>query len=145
MRIFACNRMALIVGLFAFAMLFMAGCGSGGLPQADVSGKVTFQGEPVPGVLVSFTPERGPGASGKTDAQGNYTLSTKKTGDGAVVGHHIVAISQPRQGMILEKGKPPQVAPPPKMVIPPKYANAQTSGLTAEVKVGDNTLDFKLD
>jgi len=124
--------------------LVLAGCGSGGLPQADVSGKVTFQGNPVPNVLVSFTPERGPGASGKTDAQGNYTLMTKNPGDGAVIGKHAVTISQPKRGMILEKGQPPRMAPPPKMVIPPKYANVQTSGLTADVKSGDNPLDFEL-
>lgn len=137
------NRLAAIC-LFAFTMLVFAGCGSGGLPQADVSGKVTFRGNPIPNVLVSFTPERGPGASGKTDAEGNYSLSTSKPGDGAVIGQHTVTVSQPQQGMILEKGKPPRMAPPPKMVIPPKFASTESSGLTASVKAGDNSIDFEL-
>ena len=132
------------MAIVAFVALFTAGCGPGGLPQADVSGKVTFQGNPIPGVLVSFTPEKGPGASGKTDAEGKYALMTKKPGDGAVIGNHVVTISQPVQGMILEKGKPPRMAPPPKILIPPKFAAATTSGLTAEVKDDDNTINFEL-
>lgn len=133
-----------LLGIVLFVVLFEVGCGPSGLPQADVSGKVTFQGNPVADVLVSFIPEKGPGASGKTDAEGNYTLMTKKPGDGAVVGKHVVTISQPVQGMILEKGKPPRMVPPPKLTIPPKFADATTSGLIAEVKDGGNTINFEL-
>lgn len=56
----------------------------------------------------------------------------------------IVIIKQHQQGMILEKGKPPRMAQPPKMIIPSMYANAATSGLTSDMEAGDNTLDFEL-
>ena len=132
------------IGLFAVAAVAVSGCGPAGLPQAEVSGKVTFQGQPVADVLVTFTPERGPGALGKTDADGNYSLMTKKPGDGAVIGRHVVSIKQQSQGMILEKGQPPRMAPPPKVVIPPKFAENASSGLSADVKDEENVINFDL-
>jgi hypothetical protein len=66
-----------------------------------VTGTVTHNGNPVPGIVVSFVPQAATysGVStGETDEQGRYTLTVFKTGQsGAVAGMHKVWISLPRK------------------------------------------------
>lgn len=83
-------------------VILFAGCGSGEFQLAPVSGIVTMDGVPVEGVEVVFAPmeskgkiEVGPASTGKTDAEGKYTLNTVKGQVGAVVTNHIVSIGYP--------------------------------------------------
>ncbi|MFO7906637.1 MAG: carboxypeptidase-like regulatory domain-containing protein [Planctomycetota bacterium] len=69
------------------------GCGPGGPELGKVSGKVTMDGEPLDNALVTFSPvEGGRSSSGKTDENGNYTLSFADR-TGAVVGTHKVSVT----------------------------------------------------
>ena len=73
------------------ALLFAAG-GCGNPEMGHVSGRITNGGKPVARVNVMFyTPNR-PVARAVTDADGRYTLSTRRLGDGAYAGRHKVAI-----------------------------------------------------
>jgi len=80
---------ALLVGV--------AGCGSATV--APVSGKVTLDGKPLAHAMVSFTPDSGdknpgPPSTGKTDADGNFSLELANgKGKGAMVGKHKVSIT----------------------------------------------------
>lgn len=68
------------------------GCGSGGPDLGEVSGTVTMDGEPLDNALVTFTPvEGGRSSTGKTDENGNYTLSFADR-TGALVGTHEVSV-----------------------------------------------------
>ena len=122
-------------------LLIVAGCAKPGTdPTVKVTGTVTYKGTPVSGASVGFFPEKGRPGSGTTDAQGKFTLSTFRRGDGAVPGLHKVTIADvvetPKKGTPeAEKWQPP----PPRF--PAKYADAKKSGLTAEVKQGDKN-DF---
>jgi len=131
-----------------------------------VSGTVTQGGNPVEGVAVSFISEGGgPGAVGVTDASGKYTLTTTKQGDGAVAGKYKVTLAKYQGGSgsavvdasqaaadldnlndypadYKENAPPSEVS---KNILPTKYADPSSSGLTADVVEGDNTHDFKLD
>ncbi|MCA8999098.1 MAG: hypothetical protein KDA80_19005 [Planctomycetaceae bacterium] len=79
------------------------GCSGGGdFPVAKTTGTVTCGGQPVPHVLVMFTPVRkGKEAySGKTghayaNEQGEFAVSTYGNGDGAVIGNHGVKVDGP--------------------------------------------------
>jgi hypothetical protein len=67
------RRLAFILGIFTCC----AGCGSGG--GVDVSGIVTLDGQPLPGVHLTFDqpelpPNKNIGYVGQTDAEGRYTL-----------------------------------------------------------------------
>jgi hypothetical protein len=71
--------------------------GCGGRDLAAVEGQVTFDGHPVKGGALVFSPipageEREPGKSATGDIQpdGSYRLSTYRIHDGAVVGRHRV-------------------------------------------------------
>jgi hypothetical protein len=115
--------------LAGMALLFgMIGCGGSGYGQ--VEGKITFKGQPLAGMAVMFVPERGPAAAGLIADDGTYHLITKRPGDGALVGRCKVAIVSP------DENKPLPIAK--------KYINPETSGLTAEVKEGNNVVNFDI-
>ena len=67
-------------------MLLVLAGGCGNPEMGRVSGRITNGGKPVAGVEVMFyTPSR-PVARAFTDADGRYTLSTRRLGDGAYAG-----------------------------------------------------------
>ena len=123
--------------LFGLA-LGLCGCGGGGedIPElGTVSGAVTLDGKPLPGVMVVFQPqgaEAGRASMGKTDEQGRYVLTYNTELDGAAVGNHKVRVTTPT-----EHPTPGFVDP-----IPAKY-NTNTQ-LTKEVKPGEQTIDLTL-
>jgi len=126
--------------LLCFGLLFMlvAGCSDGLPPLGKVSGQVTLDGRPLPGADVSFVPAKGIQSYGCTDAQGRYQLSfagPKGRGAGALLGRHRVMISTGNPQAGNEAGPRPPI-------LPPCY-NTQST-LTAEVKPGQNQLDFQL-
>lgn len=73
--------------LSAGVVVALGGCGSKGIPVAPTEGVVLLEGKPAAGVSVVF---RQNGltlvASGKTDAEGRFQLSTYGEFDGAPVG-----------------------------------------------------------
>lgn len=81
------------------AVLLVAGCGPNTGNLAPMSGKLTIDGEPAPGVEIVFSPQPvegnsnvGPYSFGTTDAEGNYELKTRYGETGAIVGKHIVTL-----------------------------------------------------
>ncbi len=130
----------------AAALVVAVGCGKAGTaPTVKVTGTVTHNGQPVEGASVAFIPETGRPASGTTDASGRFTLSTFKSGDGAVPGPHKVAITEASSDQ-------PEVEPDyslpdaTKSRFPARYADPKTSGFTATVEEGkenDFTFDMK--
>lgn len=140
--------------LFASLVLglgMLAGCESSGPTTIEVRGTVTFQGRPLEGGSITFQPinvsDGGPmrPAVGDIEADGTYTLTTFKKGDGVPPGEYAVAITS----LI---GAPPasewEEAPPKRESrIPLKFNQADTSGLTASVPEnsrGTLTIDFPL-
>lgn len=146
----------------SIACLLLAGCGGAAKPKVPVykaSGKVLFNGQPVVGADVTFIcAEANKSAFGRTNEEGIFKLTTYSANDGAVEGQHKVAIVQ-----IPPSEAPKELAPtdsdayvPPEQdqstapvkvesVLPLKFGDANTSGLTAEVKKdGDNEFEFNL-
>jgi hypothetical protein len=131
--------------LVAVLGLSLAGCGGGHPATAGVEGKVLYRGKPLEFGAVMFQPAAGPPASGQIQRDGTFRLSTYGSNDGAVLGAHKVSVS------CLESQSP--TAPPPdpnvepglgKPLIPAKYLNPETSGLTAEVKASNTPFLFEL-
>ena len=126
--------------LLSVALVFVAvGCGSSGdRPElGNVSGTVTLDGEPLVGVLVLFGPENGRTSTAMTDEQGHYTLQYLADVQGAKIGPHKVVIKT-----YLEDESDPEAIAAFVEKVPAKY-NTNTE-LTAEVKEGDNTINFDL-
>lgn len=121
----------------ALLTVFAVGCGGGAFQTVPVDGLLTCEGKPVANVLVTFTPKGGEGvdpnnpgksAVGKTDAEGRFTLTTYKIGDGAIVGQHTVRVDREYDP---EAGSDQ-----------PEFA---CSGKTTEVTVEANTSEVKIE
>ena len=82
-----------------FVGLLAAGCTGGGPKLVPVTGKVTMNGKALKNAKVDFHPDpdmgnTGPGSSGTTDENGEFTLvCSQGSKPGAVVGHHRVIVT----------------------------------------------------
>jgi hypothetical protein len=127
----------------------MAGCGNSHAPQqADVSGKVLFQGNPLPGGKVTFTAVKGGFSSiGIIDENGAYQIK-------APVGEVQISVTN---RMLEQKSGPKGFARLGKaqggeqqtvkgrfVQIPPQYEDPSKSGLTYTVTRGSQTHDIEL-
>ena len=133
----------------AVAVLAIAGCsGVKTPPVGQVGGVVTLDGQPLTKGQVQFVPDSSKGTKGRMavgliGADGRFQLTAFKPGDGALVGFHKVVIICEEDMPAFDPKSPP---PPPKSLIPVRYTNANTSGLTAEVKsAGKNDFTFALE
>lgn len=127
------------------------------LDAVPVSGTVTLDGAPVEGASVVFAPTSGAGmaASGITDSNGRYELTTQNPGDGAVEGSYMVMISKTEGGDTVDDAVKPgmsdeeatqaameahvasgEAEPEVKELLPAMYKDPAASGFTAEVAKG---------
>lgn len=136
------HKSALMVVVLNLFVISLVGCGRVDGPQvADVSGTVTLDGQPLPGVNIQFAPD-GPGGSpsfGGTNQNGQYRLLFSPTKAGAMLGKHRVEITAretPRDedGELLLNVK--------QVKLPKKYT--KPGALTAEVQPGSNVINFDL-
>jgi len=139
----------------------LSGCGGEKLnrpPVFKVTGKVTLQGKPVPNADVTFIhKESNRAAFGKTNAEGEYKLTTFNANDGAVAGKHDISVvdippvaSTPAIASVdSAEYQPPKIGedtmPKPKSSLPQRYADVATSGLFGVVNEdGENVVDLEL-
>ena len=155
-------RGRVIVCSMMFVVHSLLGCGGEAgppIPIYPVSGKLTYQGQPVVGADITFhNQEADRSAFGRTDDQGEYQLTTFSSNDGAVPGKSVVTITKfepppvasPVAAMESEHYVPPGMGqstdpPRPKSSFPEKFGDAQTSGLIGVVNAdGPNTINFDL-
>ncbi len=96
-------------------------------------------------------------ATGKTDEQGRFKLTTFKAEDGALPGEHTVTVTAivpviPKsgsgsgagggepEGFVADTGGEPEI----KWFAPQKYSSRETSGLSATVGGGQDDFTFEL-
>jgi hypothetical protein len=110
------------------SLLTAVGCGG---PTVKVKGRVTLDGQPVPGATIQFVsigPECHP-AVGHTDGEGNFDLSSYKEHDGAWRGEYKVLVAKKE---VIKDAPPPQPtnpdAPPTPQSKMPAQAMAKSFG-----------------
>lgn len=132
----------------AILLLTLSGCGGvGDQPQLGlVTGSVMLDNEPVSGITVTFLPDNGRPATGKTDGNGDYELLYIRNTPGCKVGHNRVEIGYGEgedEGVEMEGDNVEQTpVKTGKKSIPARY-NAE-SELEADVKPGENVFNFDL-
>lgn len=144
---FLCRRLG---PLLIFLALFALGCGGGssGPKLQPVTGNVTFKGKKLPGALVAFYPietTTGNGGTGKTDADGKYTITYRRGGEGLPAGKYKVTVSK----RIMPDGTEPakDVQPmdsPAKETIPAQYSNEEGTILVKTVSEGGGAIALEL-
>lgn len=162
-------------GLSAAAIIIAAtlssGCGGGGAeggkPVFPTSGTVKMAGVPLAGATVIFAPTEAkqPTAMGKTDQDGNFSLTTYQYQDGAAAGRFKVVVTK----VIAQSNEPADAGggddheaaegdasaahsaasgagAAETNMVPPQYTTSSSTPLTAEVESkGDNAFDFVLE
>ena len=125
-------------------LTLVAGCGRSGA-VVPVQGRVLLDGKPVAGAAVLFEPTSGGvPATGTTDSEGKFSLTTTGQGPGAAVGAHNVSVSKQtfaQPGRKVEEGEIVAM----KSETPVKYASPATSGLTVEVTKGMAPVELRLE
>ena len=93
------NQRVVRCALFLLISVSALGCNDG-FDTAEVSGRITFQGEPLVGASVATQPiatggrNPGPGSFGETDTEGRFRLELVKPAKlGAMIGEHRVLIT----------------------------------------------------
>lgn len=147
-------------GVAWFSMvLAIAGCGGGdtkGPDLAEAKGVVTYKGKPLEGAVVQFLVEDAPIATGTTNEKGEFVMTTGGR-KGAPIGTAKVTVTKEAASysssantnmtpdqmrkMQMERGMGKATATP-KDLIPRKYADPATSGLTAEVSEDASKNEF---
>jgi hypothetical protein len=137
------SRSAWLAATPLLLLLLAAGCSRETAPQAVVRGKIWYRGVALRSGTVVFTPDAargttGPLACAELQSDGSYVLRTGQT-LGVVAGWHRVTV------LSLESGTRAAAAPP-RLLLPEKYCDPELSGLTCEVKAGqENTVNFNLE
>ncbi len=139
------------VGLMAalgLTMIGFGGCGGAAgvasLLHHPVKGKVLLaDGKPLTDGQVVFVSSKGEDFFGHIEPDGSFTMKTPAA-EGLPEGNYVVRLEAAIQGAGQAKGKP-ATKKGASLPFPMKYADETTSGLTATIKPGDNTLEpFKL-
>jgi len=136
--------------------LVLAGCGDG-MNLKPATGTITYNGKPVDGAAVSFLSEKGVVATGSTDSEGKFTISTNGK-PGASVGKHKVSVSKtqsavggmpanptPQDMIEMQKKAGKSSATPSKPALPVKYSTPQSTDLTADVTTDASKNVFSFD
>ena len=147
-------RQSVVAGKFGLVQFLvvacLAGCSGGGnIDTLDVSGTVTYNGQPVPNVAVTFNPDgEGWPATGRTDDQGQFvSLTTRETGDGIAEGSYTVTLSQITDASTGEISSADAYAPTAgaNLPFPTKYLNTAESDLKVTVDAdSEKTLTLDL-
>ena len=109
-------------------LVLIAGCDSGP-PLGEVSGRITYEGEPIEKATITFSHSSGKSAFARTDADGQYELTFSDGRNGALLGENVIAIETGRAGTDAEGNfvEYPET-------LPAKY-HAE-SEMTREIKAG---------
>ena len=144
--------------LFLAFTIAAAGCGAEREakptdPQASVSGTVTYNGENVTpdSSIVFFCTVKNATAAGQVDSLGKFSLKPGVSSIGIPAGRYQVMVRAPDppapalgtkeyEGFMSGKTKRPE----PAKDVPAVLGAFDTSGVSVEVKVGENNFDFDL-
>lgn len=152
------RRFTLVKPLFVLVIIAtLFGCSSNEHPELrPVSGTVTYNGEPLDDAIVAFYNENSSRlASGHTDSEGRFFLTSYEQNDGAIPGDHTVMVTKAE--MIDEEETPalstdealdaePQEKSAVRLLVPEKYTLVETTPLVISVSEdGPNEVTIKLE
>jgi hypothetical protein len=134
----------------------MTGCGDDLGPTGTLSGRLTYNSEPLPPkhAIVFYDLTRGYIYKGDTDTEGNFVLFSDDHGEKVPIGEYSIMVRPPVSGGDIDPSdftaeqleENPSIADGEmgEVTYPMKYNAIATSGLTFTVKEGENTFDLDM-
>jgi hypothetical protein len=125
----------------------LAGCGSGLVPAEGI---VLLDGKPVAGATITFMPQaEGRPASARSGPDGRFAASLPGGPPGVSPGDYRVVVMLLKQEVLGAGGGDAETAsggggPPVEYLVPRRYGDPETSGLTAALAKGSRDLRFEL-
>ncbi|HMO35103.1 MAG TPA: carboxypeptidase-like regulatory domain-containing protein [Gemmatales bacterium] len=131
--------MQYLLSVVLLSLFTCLGCSPAGDYHA-VKGRVIFRDrQPVKGAMIEFVATDGTTARAKTDQHGKFELATGNI-KGVRAGYYRVAIIHM---IVIDGAAKHSQAHHARLVVHPKYAKCETSGLTRDVQPGTN--DFTIE
>lgn len=118
----------------ALCLLLLVGCSDGRPTRVPVAGRVLIDGQPLTTGFIRVVPANGRAATGTIDKQGRFRSTTFEQGDGCVLGTHPVEI------IAFESISDIEIL----WLVPKKYHQANTSGLTVTIDGPTDDLTIEL-
>jgi hypothetical protein len=149
MTSFRMTRRVAVCTCLSFVVLL--GCNSSG--TTPVEGQVLLDGNPLPNVSIQFVPQgTGQDATGATDAEGKFAMSTNEPSDGVMPGSYKVVITPrlttpPQQFASADEAmRAAAVAKPVALnsEFPQKYTRVDQTPLTIDVPLKERKTVFEL-
>ncbi len=136
--------MAWMLGLLLAVFFLVPGCGTKDANRGAIHGEVKLDGQPIEQGSITFTPTGGTKGTvtGGQIEKGRYQLSAA---NGPAIGQNIVEIrAMQKTGRMIPQGfgATGEMIEEQVDVVAPQFNSAST--LEAEVKPGDNTVDFNV-
>ncbi len=125
---------------FVVAAGLVVGCG-GGVPEAEVSGTISYDGKPIEDGAITFFPTDGKGSTGGgTIKDGKYSATKVAVGKtkGVISGSKVVGKKK-----IYPTPDSPEM-PVTAEILPAKYSGREKTELIYETKRGSNEKDWDL-
>ncbi|HZN33669.1 MAG TPA: carboxypeptidase-like regulatory domain-containing protein [Pirellulaceae bacterium] len=127
--------------IWLIASVLFAGCGPGLVP---VEGRVLLEDQPLADAQVLFLPKSGGRpATGKTNAEGQFTLTTNRPSDGVRPGEYQVAVTA-LQVLYVRPTDGSEYAEQKVWIAPERYSKPAESGLAATISPEANRPTFEL-
>jgi hypothetical protein len=142
-------RPSTFLAIPALAAALAAGC-SGGPTLGKVTGTVTLDDKALPKGTITFETAGQRPATARVENGQIVEATTYKAGDGVPVGSHTLSISAFDDAASAVADDPGKGKAPGsnymtgKSLVPARYNDPSTSGLTAVIKPGSNPLELKL-
>lgn len=150
-------KTTLVLPAILVLTMVIAGCSDGstasGPRPVPAAGMLTYNATAVPDATISLIPNdpSQPGAVARSDSTGAFKLTTGDRGEGAMPGDYKVSVTAivyeggENPGSVEEGNYNPNAKPAtPKYIVPQKFSNPETSGLTLTIPP-EGTTDIKLD
>lgn len=123
------RRARMLATIVLTAPFLASGCGKAGPDRTTVvpvDGKVTLNGQPLPGAMIVLHPKNGGSSSAPTpraqvEKDGSFRITTYDSGDGAPPGEYVATIAWYK---LVNQGGDVKAGP---NVLPPKYSSPKTS------------------
>jgi len=128
------------------SLLFLSGCqGTSDTdrgPTGTLSGKVAYKGEALKeGTVQLNNPEKGSGGEVTINEDGTFEFTSAA---GLVTGTYQVSVVPPMVEKSFGPDTPASEVPKEMPNIPEKYRYPDSSGLSVEIKEGENTLEIEM-